>query len=127
MSSRALNTQSVIRTLPIRLRLMLSFGVVLLMTVAAALTGGWGMSSLHEAVTVSINRDVALAQAASDLHSDVLTLRRYEKDEFINIHAADSVASYHDKWESALRKLRDAFPSSPLTARVAALAAIMRR
>ena len=99
--------QNVIRTLPIKLRLMLSFGVVLLMMVAASLTGRWGMSSLHQEVTVSINRDVALAQAAADLHGDVLILRRYEKDEFINIHDADSVASYHSRWQTALQKLRD--------------------
>jgi hypothetical protein len=43
-----------IRTLPIRLRLLRAFGVVLLIMVAAALTGRWGMSTLHREVTVSI-------------------------------------------------------------------------
>ncbi len=107
MMQNASPHQTIIRTLPIKSRLILSFGVVVLMMIAAALTGRWGMSTLHQEVTASINGDVALAQATSDLHSDVLTLRRFEKDVFININNADSVASYFTKWQSALQKLRD--------------------
>jgi methyl-accepting chemotaxis protein len=107
MNPATSHNQNVIRTMPIKTRLLLSFGVVLLMMVAAALTGRWGMSSLHQVVTASINGDVALAQAAGDLNSGVLTLRRFEKDTFINIHVADTVASYHAKWQAALQNLRD--------------------
>src|SRR5689334_5390655 len=107
MLAKIPDDKGVRRTLTIKARLMLSFGAVLLLMIAAAGAGRWGMYSLHQDVTKTINSDVALAQVASDLDTDVLMLRRFEKDSFININVADTVASYFKKWQDALSVLRD--------------------
>lgn len=99
--------ESMFGNMTIRTRLMMSFGAILVLLIAAAGAGRWGMYSLHQDVTKTINSDVALAQIASDLNADVLMLRRFEKDSFININAAESVASYFKKWQDALNVLRD--------------------
>ena len=107
MLAKVIDENGVRRTLTIKTRLMMSFGAVLILLIAAAGAGRWGMYSLHQDVTKTINSDVALAQAASELNTDVLMLRRFEKDSFININAPDTVASYFKKWQAALQELRD--------------------
>ncbi len=106
MLAKNTSDSGVRRTLTIKARLMLSFGAVLLLMIAAAGAGRWGMYSLHQDVTRTINSDVALAQVASDLNIDVLMLRRFEKDSFININVPDTVASYFKKWQDNLQVLR---------------------
>jgi len=65
------------------------------------------MYTLHKDVTATLNTDVALAQVAADLNTDVLMLRRFEKDAFININSPDGVASYFDKWQQALHDVHE--------------------
>ncbi len=107
VASGSISRSVAINALSIKARLLLSFGTVLLLMVCASLMGRWGMVSLSNEVAASINGEVAMAQHAAALHSDVLTLRRYEKDTFINITSAKSVASYLQKWQSAVQALRD--------------------
>lgn len=106
MSENSLANNITSRGLTVKARLLLSFGAVVLLMVIAGIAGWWGMYSLHGDVKKTINTDVALAQLAADLENDVLTLRRFEKDTFININSADIVASYFNKWQVSLKKLR---------------------
>ncbi|GFE83083.1 hypothetical protein GCM10011487_50830 [Steroidobacter agaridevorans] len=47
--------------------------------------------------------ELRLAQLATELRVDVLQLRRFEKDVFINIETAGKVQSYREKCEESLR------------------------
>jgi methyl-accepting chemotaxis protein len=93
--------------LSIKTRLVASFAGILLLAIAAAGTGYWGIASLGTFMVDTLHGDVALAQAAGDIRSGALQLRRFEKDVFINATDAESVTSYANRWHAA-RKTLDA-------------------
>ncbi len=66
----------------------------------------WGMLRLGRAANGVRHGDTALANAAEDMREDVLELRRYEKDVFMNIGAAELVRQYRDKWDRAFAGFR---------------------
>jgi methyl-accepting chemotaxis protein len=93
-------------SLSITAHLALAIGALATAIGAGAAAGWWNLVSLDTFVARTIRGDVALAQAAADMHEDVLQMRRFEKDVFINIGAADSAASYYAKWVQAYQDLR---------------------
>lgn len=107
VNSSIKNNPSVISVMPIKTRLFLAFGTLVLMLVVTAATGWWGVSSLNSLAVASIDGDVALAQIVGDLDSQVLTLRRYEKDTFLNIGSPEKISDYYGKWQDTLQALRD--------------------
>jgi methyl-accepting chemotaxis protein len=84
------------------MRRTISIGTKLLaLTVASALlllaVGAlalYTINSLATSVLAVLSADAELVQQAGLLHVDVLTLRRFEKDIFINLNAPDKVADY---------------------------------
>ncbi|HEY5759879.1 MAG TPA: methyl-accepting chemotaxis protein [Steroidobacter sp.] len=90
--------------LTIRTRLLLAFGVICTLMVIAAIAGGLGTRNTVTTATRTMHGELRLAQVATELRVDVLQLRRFEKDVFINIEAADKVQDYRDKWEQSLQE-----------------------
>jgi len=84
----------------------LAYAIAMLSVVVTGIAGYWGMSRL-ESVARGLQRgDAALAVAAEDMREDVLELRRYEKDIFMNVGAPDLVGQYRAKWDAAFLRLR---------------------
>jgi methyl-accepting chemotaxis protein len=92
----------ILNRLTIGARLSLAFGVIAALMLTASLAGGWGLRSIVDTASNAMNGDLKLAQLAAEIDVEVLHLRRYEKDVFINIGSAEKVQSYREKWESAL-------------------------
>lgn len=86
-------------------RLSVAFGIVVVLVLATALTGGWGMRAIAKTSATTIGLDLKVVELAADMDADMLGLRRFEKDVFINISAPDKVVSYHEKWEQVLREI----------------------
>jgi len=93
-------------SLSIKARLVGSFAAILLLALAAAAIGYWGIGSLGGFVVDTLHGDIALAQAAADIRGNALELRRFEKDVFINVADADKVAAYETKWRDSMQELR---------------------
>jgi methyl-accepting chemotaxis protein len=86
-------------------RLGLATGLLLLLMTLVAAAGFWGASA-----TARATRDITQEEApelveAMDARASTLTLRRFEKDVFLNIASPDKVADYVTKWENARREI----------------------
>jgi methyl-accepting chemotaxis protein len=79
--------------------------ILLLMFVAAA--GISGLLSAGEAVSRVLSSDAQIARGSQEARIHVLTLRRYEKDLFLNIGDRGKQDGYRTKWNDARRLLED--------------------
>ena len=86
--------------------LLIALGGAVLATGVSAGIEWWGLAHLRDVIASVRHGDVALAEAVGSLHDDVLQLRRYEKDVFINMQSADRRADYRSKWDQEVRRLR---------------------
>jgi methyl-accepting chemotaxis protein len=89
----------------IGMRLGLAFGLLLSLSVAVAMTGFWGMRRVSQDVVRSLDSDGVIAQHAGRARANVIGLRRFEKDVFINIDHPDKVEHYRKLWVEDKAKL----------------------
>ncbi len=80
-------------------RLALVFGIMLFLLLAVAASGYWGMKMINEEIVKALDGDGVIAQHAGRARANVLGLRRFEKDVFMNIGSADKVENYYKKWD----------------------------
>jgi methyl-accepting chemotaxis protein len=88
-------------------RVSLAFGAMFILMVAAAWRAHSGLSAVSEVARRGLQRDAVLADAAMHARTDALTLRRFEKDQFLNLGDAANMKDYAEKWETARRALVD--------------------
>ena len=81
--------------------LALAFAAAMLAVVFSGAVEFWSMERLDRVAKSAHRGDTALANAAEDMREDVLELRRYEKDVFMNIGTTELVHQYRDKWDRA--------------------------
>ncbi|MDD2853873.1 MAG: methyl-accepting chemotaxis protein, partial [Desulfuromonadaceae bacterium] len=74
------------------------FGVMLFLLLAVAATGYWGMRMIDEEIVKDLDCDGVIAQHAGRARANIIGLRRFEKDAFINIGSAEKVANYYKDW-----------------------------
>jgi methyl-accepting chemotaxis protein len=79
-------------------RLTLSFGLVLLLLMVVAGTGYWGVKEGEKTVDTMLDTEGKIAEHSSRARANILGMRRYEKDMFLNIADAGKVATYFDEW-----------------------------
>jgi len=79
-------------------RLGVVFGVMLFLLLAIAATGYWGMRMIDEEIVKDLDSDGVIAQHAGRARANILGLRRFEKDVFINIGHADKMENYVKEW-----------------------------
>ena len=82
-------------------RLTAAFTLTLLLVGVVAAAGFWGLSQMVTTVTTILDHDAKLMEYASDLEARTLSLRRFEKDVFLNIGDEEKVAEYAAKWQAA--------------------------
>ena len=80
-------------------RLGMGFGLVVLLVIGLGGAGYWGISSISGATAELLGHEVKMVEYANELGIAINELRRFEKDAFINIEAADKVAEYVKKWQ----------------------------
>ena len=82
----------------IGMRLGLGFTLLLLLLVIVGGTGYWGVRKSTDTTIRMLKSDAMIAQHSARARADVLGLRRFEKDMFLNIRSKDTVAEYFEKW-----------------------------
>jgi methyl-accepting chemotaxis protein len=82
-------------------RLGLAFGSLLLLMLALAGAGFWGARISSAASDNMVQEEVPELTLALRIESGALTLRRFEKDVFLNIGNAEKVTEYITKWRTS--------------------------
>jgi methyl-accepting chemotaxis protein len=90
-------------------RVSVAFGALLLLLVAVAATGYWGMSSIEREVARDLSTDGVIAQHAGRARSNILGLRRFEKDIFLNVASREKTEEYFGKWKEEAAHLEKRF------------------
>jgi methyl-accepting chemotaxis protein len=91
------------------------FGIVLLLLVLTGVLGYWSTSSISAMAIKEfkemLRTDAAIAEHSARARSNVLGLRRFEKDMFLNIGSKEKEEDYLKKWkeqkEHLLNRLND--------------------
>ena len=85
-------------------RLIISFTLLCLFIAVLAGTGYWGVSSMHGELEILALKEAKLVENAQRTRANILGLRRYEKDVFLNIDSSEKVAEYCKKFEEQLQR-----------------------
>ncbi len=85
----------------IGVRLDRSFVLLLLLLCAASGVGYWGVASISGATIRTLREDGHISEHAARARAEMLLLRRYEKDVFLNVADPAVAASYYGKWSEA--------------------------
>jgi methyl-accepting chemotaxis protein len=86
-------------------RLGLGFGVVLLMLAGVGLLGYWGVRSVAGTTSIMLRGDAPVAKHAAQALTNVIGLRRYEKDIYLNIGSMERMEEYYGKWRKEYENL----------------------
>jgi methyl-accepting chemotaxis protein len=79
-------------------RLGIGFGVLLVLMFLLGILGYWGVHSLSGTTIHLLEGDANVAEHAARARANVVGMRRFEKDSFINIGNAEKVAGYIKEW-----------------------------
>ena len=96
-----------LKNMKIGLRLALGFGLILLLLIVVGIAGFWGINAVSQSTVTMLHGDGALAQHSARLRANILGMRRFEKDTFINIASSEKVDSYFKKWEGEKKKTEE--------------------
>ncbi len=88
-----------LKNMKIGMKLASGFGVVVLLLLGIVITGYWGVNSMSEATLKMIQGDATISEHAARARANVLGLRRYEKDLFLNIGDRAKEDEYLKKWQ----------------------------
>jgi methyl-accepting chemotaxis protein len=87
------------KNMKISTRLAFGFGFLLVMLVGIATAGYWGVSSISGNTLKMLNGDATIAEDSARARANVLGLRRFEKDLFLNIGSKNKEEEYMKKWK----------------------------
>lgn len=87
------------KNLSIAKRLIISFGTVLALVLVIGIVGGGGAKRLSSMTSDILHGDVELLSHSNRLRSNMLELRRIEKDLLMTIEAPEAVARYLGQWK----------------------------
>ncbi|WP_026840776.1 methyl-accepting chemotaxis protein [Citrifermentans bremense] len=93
--------------LKIGTRLLLCFGVVLLLLVAVAGTGYWGIKQVEATTDTMLATEGRIAEHSARARANILGMRRYEKDMLLNMGEAKKVEEYLQKWNAEAAKMTE--------------------
>jgi methyl-accepting chemotaxis protein len=85
---------------------LLAFAAAILGIGISASLEWWGITYVRNSIAGFQRSDVALAEAADSMRENVLQLRRYEKDVFINLASAHARDKYRAQWDAAFLNVR---------------------
>jgi methyl-accepting chemotaxis protein len=88
-------------------RLGTAFAFTLILVAIVAVTGFWGLSRAVQTTNRILHTDARLLEEASQAEISTLSLRRFEKDTFLNIGDQEKLSDYSAKWHSKKEKLEE--------------------
>jgi methyl-accepting chemotaxis protein len=86
-------------------RMGLAFTTLVLLALALAASGYWGLSNVAGTAHKILNVDVVAADTSGQVQATTLELRRYEKDYFLNIATPKVRDDYLHKWQEQRQNL----------------------
>ncbi|HUX62756.1 methyl-accepting chemotaxis protein, partial [Sulfuricella sp.] len=86
-------------------RLYLGFAILLVLLIAVWGVGKWGIASYHDEISKTLNGDLKIMENSVRARANMLGLRRFEKDMFINISSAKEVEKYFNSWSDEKERL----------------------
>ncbi len=86
-------------------KLGLGFGVVIVLAIIIGASGYWGLHSLSTITINMLRTDAQISENAARARANVLGLRRYEKDLFLNLGKKDKEEEYMKKWKEQYEHL----------------------
>ena len=86
-------------------RLATAFAVTLVLVAIVAAAGFWGLSRTVQTTYSILHTDAKMMEQAGEAEINALSLRRFEKDTFLNIGNAEKVAEYGAKWNTERQQL----------------------
>jgi methyl-accepting chemotaxis protein len=107
MLGKKRRNKEMLNNMKIGTRLLASFGLVLLLLVVVAGAGYWGVRSGESTIISLLDTEGQLAQHSARARANVLGMRRYEKDVFLNLGDAEKVAGYYKKWTDEAAKTNE--------------------
>ncbi|WP_136523313.1 methyl-accepting chemotaxis protein [Geomonas ferrireducens] len=96
-----------LKNMKIGTRLLLSFGLVVLLLVGVAGTGYWGVKDGENTMVSVLDGEAKIAEHSARARANIVGMRRYEKDVFLNIADAKKVEEYYAKWNEEAGKGAD--------------------
>ena len=88
-------------------RLGMGFGLLLLLLLTLGITGIAGLKIVATLTEEMTQHEAKMSEHAARLRANVNVLRRYEKDTFLNMGAAEKQAEYVKKWQDDLKSSRE--------------------
>jgi methyl-accepting chemotaxis protein len=88
-----------LRNMKIGTQLGVGFGIVVLVLIGIALSGYWGVTSVSNATVKMIRTDVNVSEHAERARANVVGLRRYEKDLYLNLGDKTKEEAYLKDWQ----------------------------
>ncbi|MBI5885562.1 MAG: methyl-accepting chemotaxis protein [Deltaproteobacteria bacterium] len=79
-------------------RMLLGFGLVILLLAAVGICGLWGTREFGAVLKKVLSVEGNISEYASKAQANTLGMRRFEKDSIINIGAPEKQVSYQNKW-----------------------------
>jgi methyl-accepting chemotaxis protein len=99
------------KNMNIGMRLSLGFGVLLALLFILSIIGYWGVHAVSGTTVHMLQGDAKVAEHAARARANVVGMRRFEKDIYMNIGNADKVANYVKEWgeehEAVTARLND--------------------
>jgi len=80
------------------LRLAIGFGAILLLLFCVGGSGYWGSNSIATTFRNLLKTDAAVVQNAEHARANVLGMRRFEKDIYLNVESKQKVEDYLKQW-----------------------------
>jgi len=103
---------STMNNLSFAARISGGFGVMIVLILLMASLGYWGLDRENTAVGNMMHTDIAVNSSVGEARVELGNLRRYEKDSFLNVAAADKVKDYRAKWNHSLDNARKALQTA---------------
>jgi methyl-accepting chemotaxis protein len=86
-------------------RMGLAFATLVGLALALAASGYWGLSNVATTAEHILDVDVVAADTSGQVQASTLSLRRYEKDYFLNIADVKQRDHYLEKWKAERQQL----------------------
>ncbi|MBI3397819.1 MAG: methyl-accepting chemotaxis protein, partial [Deltaproteobacteria bacterium] len=94
-----------LKNMKIGIRLGLGFGLILLLLVVVGISGYWGINSVSGTIKTALQTDGNIAEHSARARANVLGLRRFEKDLYLNIGSPEKETEYQKKWNEQYEHL----------------------
>ncbi|HEY5997706.1 MAG TPA: MCP four helix bundle domain-containing protein, partial [bacterium] len=98
-----------LKNMRVGMRLGVGYALLVVLALGVGASGFWGVNLLRDSVDEMLAGDAKVGEASAALRSDILGLRRFEKDYFINIgdkvKEADYLRQWEDEWAGTQERL----------------------